>query len=302
MGSWGSKLYQNDVAEDVRSEFKDLLTKGKSAEEITNSMIAGYREALNDPDDAPVFWCALADTQWNLGVLQDIVKENAISWIDRGADLAMWEAENPQSANARRKMYSDLKDKLRSPMPPIKEIKAPNIYRCEWAIGDTFAYEIENEELKEMGFKDVIFHKVDETIWYPGHIIPIVNVLLSACSDLPKNKEDLEQLTFLQSGIHTKANVYNYHPKQSKENLTIDEFGCYASYRVELLSTSKRIIPKKLIYLGRFDEIECPHNELIPDPIVTVTVRWKKMEQFVLNYYRWYNLRQAEFYQHMKKV
>ena len=46
MGTWGAKLYQDDVAEDVRSQFKDMLHRGKTTEEITKQMIDTSLEVL----------------------------------------------------------------------------------------------------------------------------------------------------------------------------------------------------------------------------------------------------------------
>ena len=35
MGSWGPKLYQDDIAQDVRDTYKDRLRRGKTTKEIT---------------------------------------------------------------------------------------------------------------------------------------------------------------------------------------------------------------------------------------------------------------------------
>lgn len=39
MGAWGPKLYQDDVAEDVRDYYKDQLHRGKTGKEITQDLI-----------------------------------------------------------------------------------------------------------------------------------------------------------------------------------------------------------------------------------------------------------------------
>ena len=78
MGAWGPKLYQDDVAEDVRDYYKDQLKRGKTNEEVTNELIEDNYDIIQDEDEAPVFWFALADTQWNLGRLLPSVKEKAL--------------------------------------------------------------------------------------------------------------------------------------------------------------------------------------------------------------------------------
>lgn len=43
MGSWGTKLYQSDVAEMVRDDYKNKLRAGKRDEEALEEMLAGYQ-------------------------------------------------------------------------------------------------------------------------------------------------------------------------------------------------------------------------------------------------------------------
>ena len=62
MASWGSKLYQDDVAEDVRDYYKHQLKRGKTNEEVTKELIEDNEDIISDEDEAPVFWFALADT------------------------------------------------------------------------------------------------------------------------------------------------------------------------------------------------------------------------------------------------
>ena len=74
MGTWGAGLYQDDVAEDVRDYYMNQLRKGKSGAEVTLELIDDYNCEIFDTEDAPIFWFALADTQWNLGRLEEHVK------------------------------------------------------------------------------------------------------------------------------------------------------------------------------------------------------------------------------------
>ena len=74
MGAWGTGLYQNDIGLDVRDYFKDELHRGKSGTEITEELSVIHAESIQDADDAPEFWLALADTQWDMGRLQENVK------------------------------------------------------------------------------------------------------------------------------------------------------------------------------------------------------------------------------------
>ena len=99
MGAWGPKLYQDDLATDIRDTYKEQLKRGKTGEQITKELLEEYEAILLDSDEAPIFWFALADTQWELGRLEDKVKRNALYYIRDGGDLKRWELENPREVN-----------------------------------------------------------------------------------------------------------------------------------------------------------------------------------------------------------
>ena len=66
MGTWGFELYQNDTSLDVKDEFEELYNAGKTAADITDKLINDYKSITGNIDEEPIFWFALADTQWNL--------------------------------------------------------------------------------------------------------------------------------------------------------------------------------------------------------------------------------------------
>ena len=75
MGAWGTSLYANDYASDIRGDYVDKLKRGKSNEEATQELIKANQEIMGDIEEEPLFWFALADTQWNYGRLLPEVKE-----------------------------------------------------------------------------------------------------------------------------------------------------------------------------------------------------------------------------------
>ena len=80
MGAWGPGLYSDDVTEDVRGIYVDKLHRGKNGEQASKEMIAEFEWACSDEDDAPVFWFAMADMQWNYGRLQEeVIREKSVS-------------------------------------------------------------------------------------------------------------------------------------------------------------------------------------------------------------------------------
>lgn len=75
MGAWGTSLYANDTTCDIRGDYIDKLRRGKSNEEATQELIDQYKDIEGDREEEPLFWFALADTQWNYGRLLPEVKE-----------------------------------------------------------------------------------------------------------------------------------------------------------------------------------------------------------------------------------
>ena len=63
MGTWGTSLYANDTARDIRSDYTELLKEGRPDEEAAREMTVRYRELIGDPDWEPIFWYALSDSQ-----------------------------------------------------------------------------------------------------------------------------------------------------------------------------------------------------------------------------------------------
>ncbi len=314
MGAWGPRLYQDDIAEDVRDYYKDQLHRGKSGTEITQELLKRNEYALNDPDDAPVFWFALADTQWSLGRLEDFVKEKALYHLHAGSDIKRWEDENPKEAKIRAKVLSDLEQKLRSPQPIEKKISQYKLYHCQWSLGDTFAYQLESDLAKEKGLfgRYLLIQKVDEYIWYPGHVVPVVRVKITADASLPHSEEEMNRLDYVQIASR-RYDPFDQEFQVAAENLTkeefwakmeekrvsysYDDFGFLPEYQLKLLSTSSRVIPKKLIMLGNFPGILPPPKEFVPrNKIELRAIAWKNLEKTVLTSYCSFNLRQSPIY------
>lgn len=78
MGIWGTGLYQNDLVIEVKNDYKNKLREGKTEDVAYKEILQEYRSLIVDEDDKFDIWFALADTMWNLGRLNDNVKEKAI--------------------------------------------------------------------------------------------------------------------------------------------------------------------------------------------------------------------------------
>lgn len=269
MGAWGAKLYENDTALDIKDRFADLR-KGKTVQQITNELIDEYTCELDDVYCAPVFWFALADTQWNLGRLLPEVREQALAWLDKGGDLAVWQEENPELAVTREKVLRELQQKLNSPQPPEKKISQHRLYKCNWKIGDVFAYQFNSEYAKDNDFyqKYVYFVKVAENTWYPGHVVPIV-YFYKKVDNVLSDITSLSNIDFIPQFY--KPIAYKNNPGMKKQ------------YLLTLLNTSSRAIPKnQLTFLGNVGNIKRIDNE----DLNSYNVNWKRFETYMIDNFK----------------
>ena len=98
MGTWGTKIYQNDVSDDVKKDYKNKLRAGKSDEDALDEILDEYDYCIGDSDARYDFWFALADTMWILGRLTNQVKNKALELIDMENKEERWETEKERKA------------------------------------------------------------------------------------------------------------------------------------------------------------------------------------------------------------
>jgi hypothetical protein len=184
MGAWGTALFSDDTASDVREDFKRHIGDGLTPEAATALMVKEWGSALDDPDDGPPFWLALAATQWSLGRLVPEVMNQALRILDSGVDLHRWDSDKKLQAK-RRVVLERLREQLISTQPPQKKIAPTFRNSNDWAIGSIRAYKLTNGELCLLR---VIGHHTDK-----GGKSPVAELLDWVGSELP-SKEAMRQL------------------------------------------------------------------------------------------------------------
>ena len=83
MGTWGPAILSNDLASDVRDEWKEMLGDGISPEDATALIIKAAKDdhILNDEVEEYEFWLSFSLIQWKTGRLQKEVKQKALSFL-----------------------------------------------------------------------------------------------------------------------------------------------------------------------------------------------------------------------------
>ncbi len=118
MGTHGVGLFQDDTAQDVRDEFLRLLRQGHTVEEASVMLLSRWTLEIDDVDDGPTFWLALAATQSEYGCLQPEIKDRAVAIIDDGAGLGRWSGEQRERRSA---MLMKLRNKLLGAQPKARK-------------------------------------------------------------------------------------------------------------------------------------------------------------------------------------
>lgn len=239
MGAWGTGLYQDDIACDVRDYYIDCLREDDESAE--NKTLEYFEEEICDDEDGPVVWFALADTQWKYGRLSEMVKNRALEYIDNGINLQLWNEVDNKLYAKREKVLSDLKDKLLSPVPPKKKLRKPHVFTCSWNIGDVFAFQINNEKYHEhpLFHHWLVIQKTKVVSWYPHHIIPVITFRYSFETSCP-SLSNLLTYPFIP--------IAKLYTKRDNRGKPIGDF--FYDYQLGLVMTSKRNIPDTFVYLG----------------------------------------------------
>ncbi|MCP1161806.1 MULTISPECIES: hypothetical protein [Bacillus] len=140
MGAWGVAILSDDIAEDIKLLYKDLLANEYSNEDASRIVIEEYKNELDD-EETIVFWLVFASVQWKLGRLQENVKQEALQIIESGADLARWQ-EEPKLQKKREVVLNKLREQLHSPQPEAKKVPKRFITNTSLKAGDAVSYEL----------------------------------------------------------------------------------------------------------------------------------------------------------------
>lgn len=245
MGTWGPKLYQDDLANDIKIEYEELLKQGKSNEESIELIYKIYRDEIEDSDEMPIFWMALADVLCDNGNLTSFVKEKALKEIELGENLKKWEIESNKDMYIERKQELE---KLKRKLEEYKETDKTNILikstvkqksiGKEWKIGDTYAYKIKSLEYEG---QYLIFRKIDDYRNNKKYQSAIIYVQITSNKQLPKTATEINELEYII--ISNEGNVRH-------------------QYRMILTDIPKQK-SSELIYLGNYLNIKTPKDEYI---------------------------------------
>jgi hypothetical protein len=138
VGTWGTALFSDDVACDIRDHYRALIEDGTDDAAATRATLDKFREYLDAPDGIALI--ALAVTQSSIGRLDPGIRDRALGALDRGADLEEWQRENPKLLPKRRAVFDKLRAQLSGPQPARKRLRPPKRVLSGLAAGDVIGF------------------------------------------------------------------------------------------------------------------------------------------------------------------
>lgn len=212
MGTWGTAIFADDIASDVRDDFRNFLADAQSLDLATDAIAESYGARFDDLGSDTAFWLGLALTQWRFGRLDPRIKDAALQIIDRGLDLKNWEG-SPEKAR-RAAVLAKARAKILSPLPPARPLPKPiPVQLADWKIGEVVGYRTASGRL-------AILHVTRFSRWTRHKVkAPAVSFLNWFRNQMP-TQEELGALTDLTyplapSGIQTMPKLILSSPRNA---------------------------------------------------------------------------------------
>jgi hypothetical protein len=211
MGTWGTALYSNDSAADLRGEFAAIVRAPWDAERILKHLLEKYPSGKDPKDEEYTdVRLAIADLFWQYGIDHPPSFRVAGEIVERGADLDAKRALDMAEADLRKraKILEALRAKWKAPNPkprPRRMLTGPEPFLLE--AGDCLVYPLlEGGEpinpyvsMKGRGAYDALY-KSKRSGWGTVLVLAtfrrfdvfaryLVAILDSACADKPRLKQ-----------------------------------------------------------------------------------------------------------------
>lgn len=286
MGSWGTGIFEADIAMDVREDYNNALKYSANDDEALEIFINEYKNELSDSDDGPVVWLALAKIMWKSGWLNDFVKEKAVQAVKD--DLKNWEIYSEKDYRNRKKNLDKFIAQLMSPQPETKIIKRVPPFVCDWKHGDAFLlkdkgriffrYSGDNKcyYLQNYGIV-IIFDKIIHGQDY-GYKKDYLKVFLKFSENNNVSFEDINDLPYMFSDKWVR------YEENGESYFRIEREGRGYAFGMLIKGTD---FSKKLKYLGNCSDSDFPENS--DDYIYISDDTWRIFDQatekFITQYF-----------------
>lgn len=141
MGTWGTGLYQNDTAEDLKPLIGQLLRLPMSEDAIVDIVVA----EVADDEDATDIWLILADQFEKKGVVHQPTFGRALNLIERGVDITRLRGLDMSDGDLakRQTVLNGLAARLHDPKKAVPRKTMTKPKPIPVASGDVVAYPVD---------------------------------------------------------------------------------------------------------------------------------------------------------------
>lgn len=193
MGKWGSRLFDNDLSNDIWDTYYTALKKGYD-DEYAYLKTLEIKDELIVSSEEPLFWYSLAYTQWSLGRLTEEVKNKALKFIKEEIYELDISAQYDIQSFRKRDLLS-LQTIIESAQCKKTTIRADKKFVTNpWEIGDIYAYRLHSHIAKEAGLcgSHILFQKIGNVDYYDNKVFSVVRILNKVYVDIPIAQSILE--------------------------------------------------------------------------------------------------------------
>ena len=197
MGHWGTAILSNDTSADIKDTFFSLYDKGKNLNEVRKEIEKQFKEgdSLQDNTD---FWLTLALLQWQVGHLDQDVKEYAEKIIDQDLDITVWRESSADEKDLikRKNELLKLKEKLQTSNLKPRKIKKKILPKSILPKGSVYAFPLKDGNysaaivLEEVLNEDYYFALILNTDVYKKELPNLEEVIHSRVLIKPTYQND----------------------------------------------------------------------------------------------------------------
>ena len=247
MGAWGTGIYQNDVAEDIKHDYINKQKAGKSEETALKEVLYENKVIFEDEDDKYGAWCALADTMWKYGRLTEEIKRKALEVIEEEKNCIEERWNSRKDIAKRMQVLSNLKEQLISEQPSKKRISVHKPFIPKWKKGDVYQYEITDIPENYPSGKE-----------YKGWFVLIYVWDFVEYEFTVRGVKDLLSVIYMKLSKHRISSPLEFNSVTAWCN------NGGLKYRYELLESSNRFL-KNMEYVGECSNFIYPEDEIVAD-------------------------------------
>jgi hypothetical protein len=218
MSAWGTGLYSDDTTCDVRDDYVQNLKHGLSSEESSQKILDRYGDLLQKKEIACLVYFALADTAWRYGRLNETIKDRALSLLESGGDVFVWERDAPRSAASRQRVLRGLKKRLGTPQPVEKSVNAstpkPKKIRTTAPIGSVFSLALPSKSFALLVL--VGYVQLEESI---DPVFSVMDRRFSSPAQLPEQINGSDTTLLFSKSFHRPFRHVAILPKDERRSI-----------------------------------------------------------------------------------